>query len=216
MRQSWWEKNATKIKPKWKAAWQVLRIKPRSYGLRCQCSTTRQPPDDHQSSCTTNGTYWVVTACATEAFMQCSEWIVRSLHIVFCWSWDEKDYHVCLPEEVGRGWLLWNILPRVITNWLFVSQRASVLASHREGPHFSNQSLRLGPVVEKAKTAFIQNQLVMTRGILFHKGQPCPTSSVCLHCKYTICRGKHRCQKGCRTAVLVMLTICCLLAVSKY
>ena len=49
--------------------------------------------------------------------------------------------------------------------------------SHQEGPCFSNQGLSLGPVVEKAKAAFIQNQLAMTRGILFHKGQPCPTSS---------------------------------------
>ena len=118
-------------------------------------STCAPPPDDHQtsqSSCTINGTYWVAARCATETFMQCR--IVRSLHIVFYWSWDEKDYHVCLPEEVGRGWPLWNILPRVITNWLSVSQRASVLGSHQEGPHFSNQGLRLGPVVEKAKTAF--------------------------------------------------------------
>ena len=58
----------------------------------------------------------------------------------------------------------------------------SVLGSHREGPCFSNQGLRLGPVVEKAKGAhtlscIIQNQLAMTRGILSHKGQPCPTNN---------------------------------------
>ena len=66
---------------------------------------------------------------------------------------------------------------------------------------------RLGPVVEKAKAAhtlsyIIQNQLAITRGILSHKGQPCPTNNdvmdhvtkycnmVGLHCKtrlvYTI------------------------------
>ena len=58
----------------------------------------------------------------------------------------------------------------------------SVLGSHREGPCFSNQGLRLGPVVEKAKGAhtlscIIQNQLAMTRGVLSHKGQPCPTNN---------------------------------------
>ena len=59
----------------------------------------------------------------------------------------------------------------------FVSQQASILGSHREEPHFSNQDLRLGPVVEKANAAFIIHQSAMTRGILFHKGQPCLTSS---------------------------------------
>ena len=39
----------------------------------------------------------------------------------------------------------------------FVSQHASILGSHREGPHFSNQGLRLGPVVEKDKAAFIMH-----------------------------------------------------------
>ena len=58
----------------------------------------------------------------------------------------------------------------------------SVLDSYREGPCFSNQGLRLGPVVEKAKgshtlSCIIQNQLAMTRGILSHKGQPCPTNN---------------------------------------
>ena len=49
--------------------------------------------------------------------------------------------------------------------------------SLRRAPLFKS---RLGPVVEKAKAALsciIQNQLAMTRGILFHKGQPRPTSS---------------------------------------
>ena len=31
--------------------------------------------------------------------------------------------------------------------------------------------------MEKAKAAIIQNQLAMTRGISFRKGQPCLTSS---------------------------------------
>ena len=38
----------------------------------------------------------------------------------------------------------------------------------------------MGPVVEKDKAALsyiIQNQLAMTRGVLVHKGQHCPTSS---------------------------------------
>ena len=61
-----------------------------------------------------------------------------------------------------------------------VSQQASVFGSHREGARFSNQVLRLGPVVEKTKAALsriIQNQVAVTPGTLFHKGQPCPTSS---------------------------------------
>ena len=39
----------------------------------------------------------------------------------------------------------------------FVSQQASALGSHREEPCFSNQSLRLSPVMEQAKAVFIRH-----------------------------------------------------------
>ena len=55
------------------------------------------PPDDNQSSCTTNGTYWVVTVCATEAFMQCR--IVRSLHCVLLIMRQERQ--PCLQMRNG-------------------------------------------------------------------------------------------------------------------
>ena len=41
-------------------------------------------------------------------------------------SWIGLGY--LYPEEVGRGWPLWNILPGVITNWLLYLNRQAFLA----------------------------------------------------------------------------------------
>ena len=68
----------------------------------------------------------------------------------------------------------------ILNNSLAIATTRSWL-SPRRALLFISWFKAIGPVVEKAKTAFIiQNQLMMTRGILFHKGQPCPTSSAAL------------------------------------
>ena len=76
------------------------------------------------------------------------------------------------PEEVGQVDLceIDNLGSSLLDCCILAG---SVLGSHREGPHFSNQGLRLGPVLEMAKAAFIRQYskslLVMTWGNLFTK-----------------------------------------------
>ena len=80
-----------------------------------------------------------------------------------------------------------NKLPGVITTYLndFCLNRQAFLALTEKDPAFQIKVkgwVQSWKRIKQLLSYIIQNQLAMTRGILFHKGQPCPTSSLFVQC----------------------------------